>query len=548
MKRVNEILLVVIFMLTAVLAAAVGLKAYDVYDTNRQLARQQEEMELAQVFARNEEVQGRVSQLQEEILKLAANREELERFINRIESGELLAVAEDLAEENGSVPAGDTVSGNNALSSDGTVSGNNALSSDSTVSGNGTLSSGSTISGNDRISADRVSSGEDTVSSNGTVSFNGMIIGEGTVSSDTSVSGNSILLQNGMVSANSTVSGNVDPFGNVIPDLKGGVSGNGVSDSIYGEERIPLEERRRLRSSLEETLEVNRADKEQIAGSQVDFSGVKIACLGDSITAASNLEGEEGYQQYAYPSRLKDLLGAREVYNLGIGGSSIGRYWADAFVDRYQEIPEDTDIIIVMGGTNDGFCASDKEFGNLEERAYRTFCGDLDELMKGLKDSYPGADIFFATPLPNVLHDYLRRERDHLLPQKDFVDVIITLAKEHGYGIIDLYNSNILDSHDVNVVADYIPDGVHGNQAGYQIMAEHFAAELIRYYGTDRAEEEVSGNHADSDGTAVSGNHADSDGTVVGEDSTDSGEEADFMEETSDEDGSDGEGLLKLQR
>lgn len=519
MKRVNEILLVVIFMLTAVLAAAVGLKAYDVYDTNRQLARQQEEMELAQVFARNEEVQGRVSQLQEEILKLAANREELERFINRIESGELLAVAEDLAEENRTVSAGDTVSGN------GTVSGNNKLSSDSTVSGN------------------------DTVSSNGTISFNGMIIGDGTVSSDTSISGNSILLQNGTVSANSTVSGNLDPFGNVIPDLKGGVSGNGVSDSIYGEERMPLEERRRLRSSLEETLEVNRADREQIAGNQVDFSGVKIACLGDSITAASNLEGEEGYQQYAYPSRLKDLLGAREVCNLGIGGSSIGRYWADAFVDRYQEIPEDTDIIIVMGGTNDGFCASDKEFGNLEERAYRTFCGDLDELMKGLKDSYPEADIFFATPLPNVLHDYLRREREHLLPQKDFVDVIITLAKEHGYGIIDLYNSNILDSHDVNVIADYIPDGVHGNQAGYQIMAEHFAAELIRYYGADRAEEEVSvsGNHADSDGTAVSGNHADSDGMAVSGNHADSGEKADFMEETSDEDESDGEGLRKLQ-
>ena len=46
-------------------------------------------------------------------------------------------------------------------------------------------------------------------------------------------------------------------------------------------------------------------------------------------------------------------------------GSSIGRYWADAFVDRYENIPKDTDIILVMGGTNDEFCASLVEFGNL---------------------------------------------------------------------------------------------------------------------------------------------------------------------------------------
>lgn len=243
-----------------------------------------------------------------------------------------------------------------------------------------------------------------------------------------------------------------------------------------------------LRSSLEETLEVNQSDRERIAENRRDFSGLKIACLGDSITAAANLENEENYQQYAYPARLKELLGAEEVYNLGIGGSSIGRYWADAYVDRYQNIPEDTDVIIVMGGTNDGFCVSDKEFGNLEERASRTFCGDLDELMRGLRENYPEAEIFFATPLPNILQDYLMIERDYLLPQKNFVNVIQTLAKEYDYKVIDLYNSNILDSHDANVVADYIPDGVHANHDGYQIMAEHFASEIIQYY--DEIDEE----------------------------------------------------------
>ena len=102
--------------------------------------------------------------------------------------------------------------------------------------------------------------------------------------------------------------------------------------------------------------------------------------------------------------------------------------------------------------------------------------------MGGLSEKYPNAEIFFATPLPNVLQDYLMKERDYLLPQQRFVDVMLTLADEHDYEVIDLYNSNILDSHDANVVADYMPDGVHGNHEGYQIMAEHFAARIIEHY------------------------------------------------------------------
>lgn len=477
-----------IFMLTAVLAAAVGLKAYDVYDTDRRLARQQEEMELAQILARNEEAQARVSQMQSEIMELTQDREELERFISEIQSGEKKA----------SVSSNGTVTGNGTVSSNGTVTGNGAVSSDGTVTGNGTVSSNRTVSGN----TEGISSG--TVSGN----ISGM--------SPVTVSGNgqgfshALWGSGGTVSSNGTVSGNVDVFGNVMPGLRGTGSDDGEINyydgtmtnssifdewrNIYEQEEMSLAARRLFRTSLEETLEVNQADRERIAENRKDFSELKIACLGDSITAAANLEGEEGYEQYSYPARLKELLGAEEVYNLGIGGSSIGRYWSDAYVDRYQDIPEDTDIIIVMGGTNDGFCVSEKEFGNLEERARRTFCGDLDELMRGLRKSYPDAEIFFATPLPNVLQDYLMRERDYLLPQQKFVDVILKLAGEYDYGVIDLYNSNILDSHDANVVADYIPDGVHGNHDGYQIMAEHFASELILHY---------EGNEKETDAAAV---------------------------------------------
>ena len=349
---------------------------------------------------------------------MTKDRQKLEQFIADIQKTEPTVIDGLTDMVNGNTEE-DTVSDNDGVS-DNTVSGNGSV-SDNTVSGNGSVSD-NTVSGNGSVS-------DNTVSGNGSVS-------------DNTISGNGLFVQ---------------------PEMT-------------------LEERRQLHTSTEETILINEKDRERIAESRIDFSDKKIACLGDSITEASNLDSEEDWKQYSYPAQLKELLGAEEVYNLGIGGSSIGRYWADAFVDRYQEIPEDVDIIIVMGGTNDGFCVSDQEFGNLEERAYRTFCGDLDELMWGMKENYPDADIFFATPLPNILQDYLMSERDYLLPQKDFVDVILRMAQEYDFGLIDLYNSNLLDSHDVNIVAEYMPDGVHGNHDGYRILAEHFAAELVRYY------------------------------------------------------------------
>ena len=275
-----------------------------------------------------------------------------------------------------------------------------------------------------------------------------------------------------------TVSQNTVSANNLSENSAGGtVSGNTLADGD-----LTLQERRELNSSYIETQNINQRDKQIIAESTVDFSQVTIACLGDSITEATNLEKLENYRQYAYPTKLGNILGAEAVHNLGIGGSSIGRYWENAFVDRYKEIPKDTDIIIVMGGTNDGFCVTTEELGNMQERKPRTFIGDLDELMKGLKAEYPDALIVFATPLPNVLHDMLRKERDYLLPQKEIVESIKLLAQENNIPVIDLYNSNLLDSHDAAVIFNYMPDGVHGNEQGYQILAEHMAAELIKLY------------------------------------------------------------------
>ena len=498
MKKIQNYLLIGVFVMTALLAAVAGLVAYSGYMEKKAEEEALFQQRKEEILARNAEAQNRVQEMEVEIIQMQEDVEALQAFIDEaVNAADEVQRRKEMesAAVDGAVSA-DSVSGDDVAVLSDSVSGDEGQGLPDSVSGNDLPGQPGSVSGNDMEQYDSVSGngveGESaSVSGNDGTGFSSV---SGNQPDGSSVSGNTVSGNGDM-----SVSGN-DDFG----FLMGSVSenddinyydGNMTSDSVFDEWRpiyeqsdMTLEERKELRTSYQETLEVNQSDREWIAENQYDFSQMKIACLGDSITKAANLEDEENYEQYAYPAKLQELLGAQEVYNLGIGGSSIGRYWADAFVDRYMEIPADSDIIIVMGGTNDGFCVSDEEFGSLEEREYHTFCGDLDELMRGLRENYPDAQIFFATPLPNVLQDYLMSERDYLLPQKKFVEVIQVLADEYDFELIDLYNSNVLDSHDANIITEYMPDGVHGNEEGYQILAERFAGEIVKYYNEDEAE------------------------------------------------------------
>lgn len=358
--------------------------------------------------------------------------------------------------------SGNKISARQLLRPCGGVSGNTL--SGNSVSGNavsGNTVSGSSISGND-ASAGEETNGEDRNDEPG----NGLS-GDG-------ISGNDI---SGNTTSGNTTSGNTVSGSDIV--LRKGKNESRLPDP-FGKKQYTLEQRQEVRSSHTETLLVSEQDKRTISENNIDFSDIKITCLGDSITQAVNLDSIENYQELAYPHVLQEALDAGQVYNLGIGGSSIGRYWADAFVDRYQDIPEDSDIILVMGGTNDGFCASLVEFGNSAERKKRTFWGDLDELMDGLIEDYPHAEVIFMTPLPNSLQDYLKTQHPYLISQDKFAEVTRELAAEHGMEVIDLYNSNILDGHDKDNVLHFMPDGVHPNADGYEILGEHVAADLIR--------------------------------------------------------------------
>ncbi len=484
MEKINKILLVMIAMAGIMLAAVgidKGMQAYEAWKwESERLVRYE------QAYADVSDMQVTISQISQDQEALTAFIAENSEFFGMEGSGEGWGVfAEEDYTQSQEMSAEETdiseAPGENAgapgseLPEDIDMPGSE-LPEGIDMIGN-ELPEGIDITGNELPEDTDVTGNEQPVDTD--VTGNGLPAGidvtGNILPADADVTGNA-LPEGADVTGNSSVSQNHMDGYDISGNFVGEISGN------------TLAERQKIRGSYMETQMQNKKDLEAIASSRADFSDVSIACLGDSITEAANLSDKENYQQYAYPTRLKELLQAENVTNLGIGGSSIGRYWANAFVDRYKEIPADTDLILVMGGTNDGFCMSEKDIGSMEERKAGTFIGDLDELMRGLKENYPNAEIVFVTPLPNVLHDMLKKEKDYLLPQSALVDVIIQLATEYDIPVIDLYNSNMLDTHDAAVIYNYMPDGVHCNPDGYSVLAEHIAAELIKMYGEEDLE------------------------------------------------------------
>lgn len=250
-----------------------------------------------------------------------------------------------------------------------------------------------------------------------------------------------------------------------------------------------LEEKELERSSYEETLAVNAFDKKVIENSTIDFSDVKITIMGDSLTTAANLSEEER-AKYAYPVILQQILGCKEVVNLGIGGSSVSRAGSYAMVERWQDIPTDTDILIIFGGSNDCLFENKWQFGHIEynkRMKEETFCGDLDELTSKIEWIYRDHNeenyvkMLYINPPSTILNDGVyATDPGNMVHQKTFAEAINAIVPAYSFEVIDLYNNNILNSHDRDVNEQFVPDGIHMSPEGYQILAEHIASQIIQ--------------------------------------------------------------------
>lgn len=208
--------------------------------------------------------------------------------------------------------------------------------------------------------------------------------------------------------------------------------------------------------------------------------------LGDSITFG----GGDGNNPNCFVHRIARMTGA-VCNNYGVAGTRIAPQYEPSevprrdldFIRRLEEMESNADIIVVFGGTND-FGHGDAPFGTDADKTDKTFCGAVKVLYHKLLSRFPNALILILTPMHRCGEDNVLGEGNKKVPGKPlkaYVEQIRKTASAFGLPILDLYNEPALDPNDDAVRKHCIPDGLHPNGAGHEIIANKILAFLLEY-------------------------------------------------------------------
>ena len=208
----------------------------------------------------------------------------------------------------------------------------------------------------------------------------------------------------------------------------------------------------------------------------MDLKGKKIAFLGDSITEGVGVENQE----LRYDRRMAEKYGI-EAVNFGISGTRLAHQRTASEKPRYDlcfcgrayDLPKDSDIIVVFGGTND-YGHGDAPLGTFADRTPYTFYGACHLLMQALLEKFSDSLIVFMTPLHRCAEHRLldgipsEKTEDCL---ENFVNALQEVAAYYSLPVLDLYRCSGIQPEVEIIREKYCPDGLHPNDAGHVLLA-----------------------------------------------------------------------------
>lgn len=204
--------------------------------------------------------------------------------------------------------------------------------------------------------------------------------------------------------------------------------------------------------------------------------------IGDSITY--------GYgATKSYVGYFKDIAEDNGIQltavNHGINGTTIAQSSVpNSMVERFNKDLTPSDIIIILGGTND-YMQNVPISEDDESTDTSTFNGALNVMMSGLLNNF-SAKIVFLTPLrAKAKYDWMSEVEDNnILKNKagntlrDYCDCLVKMGQKYGIEVID-WNNNLGMNPNYEASAKYFnSDKLHPNDLGHQFMAHQLYKDI----------------------------------------------------------------------
>lgn len=211
----------------------------------------------------------------------------------------------------------------------------------------------------------------------------------------------------------------------------------------------------------------------------MELKGLRINFLGDSITEGVGASSKDTI----YHAVLAKETGLSQANNYGISGTRFAIQKGtekrpkddyvdiNSFCERFDKM-DDADVVVVFGGTND-YGHGDAPLGSFEDRTPDTFYGACHYLFRGLVRKYLSKPVIIMTPLHRI--DELKipdiKMSGDYGDLKTYTNIIREVAEFYSLPILDLFATSGLQPEIKEIQETYIPDGLHPNDKGHELIA-----------------------------------------------------------------------------
>ena len=238
---------------------------------------------------------------------------------------------------------------------------------------------------------------------------------------------------------------------------------------------------------------------EDILDETSPLNGLTGLFMGDSISYGYSdyLSYKDSYVGRAWAGRIEAFTGLTAT-NASVSGAKASYVEGDnsdlwLFNQHTAHVGKNFDIIVIQGGVNDAryerIVGTSKPIDATEDELKAnldTYIGGLQWLFHNVKAKFPDSTLFFIAN--HKLDGHNKGQAQNMSP---YFDAAEELCEMYGINFIDLYNNTELNNKLETTTTKYLPDTLHLNAAGYDILTPYIIEAIEDVMAPDETPDET---------------------------------------------------------